>query len=191
MKIGIFGGTFNPLHNGHIALAKAFLNQAHLDEVWFVVSPQNPFKRNDALLDDNIRLKMVGEALKDEPKLIVSDIEFHLPKPSYMYLTLRRLKVLYPQNAFTLLIGGDNWKAFGRWKNSDEIVENYQIAVYPRRNDDINAEALSSNVKLLKTPLLDISSTQIRQLVHDGKSVSALVPPSIASFISRHHLYQE
>ena len=132
LRIGIFGGTFNPLHNGHVALAKAFLRQAGLDEVWFVVSPQNPFKKNDALLDDSLRLEMVRRAVADIPGMRVSDVEFHLPKPSYMYLTLRHLSAAHPDCTFTLLIGGDNWAAFDRWANADEILATYDIAVYPR-----------------------------------------------------------
>lgn len=187
--IGIYGGTFNPLHNGHIALAKAFLQQASLDEVWFVVSPQNPFKVNQELLDDNLRLEMVREALKEEPRLKVSDVEFHLSKPSYMYRTLRHLSSTYPNYRFTLLIGGDNWRAFDRWKNSDEIVKNFKIAVYPRRVDNIDATRLPANVSVIDMPLLDISSTDIRNRVHSGQPYRSLVPSKIADFIEKHHLY--
>ena len=189
-SIGIYGGTFNPLHNGHIALAKAFLQQAGLDEVWFVVSPQNPFKVNDTLLDDDIRLQMVRTALHGEPKLKVSDVEYHLPKPSYMYRTLRHLSTEHPDYKFTLLIGGDNWEAFDRWKNADEIIENYRIAVYPRRGDNIDVSALPHTVMLLDTPLIDISSTEIRQRVSDGQPINSLVPQEIAAFIEKHHLYK-
>lgn len=187
--IGIYGGTFNPLHNGHIALAKAFLQQASLDEVWFVVSPQNPFKVNQELLDDNLRLEMVREALKEEPRLKVSDVEFHLSKPSYMYRTLRHLSSTYPNYRFTLLIGGDNWRAFDRWKNSDEIVKSFKIAVYPRRGDNIDATRLPANVSVIDMPLLDISSTDIRNRVHSGQPYRSLVPSKIADFIEKHHLY--
>ena len=183
-RIGIYGGTFNPLHNGHIALAKAFLAQAGLDEVWFVVSPQNPFKKNDVLLDDNLRLEMVEGALNGEERMKVSDVEFHLPKPSYMYITLRHLAKEYPESTFTLLIGGDNWTAFDRWAHADEI------AVYPRREDNIEASTLPENVFLLDTPLIDISSTEIRQRVHDGQPIDNLVPPKIAEFIGKYNLYK-
>lgn len=189
-RIGIYGGTFNPLHNGHIALAKAFLAQAGLDEVWFVVSPQNPFKKNDVLLDDNLRLEMVEGALNGEERMKVSDVEFQLPKPSYMYITLRHLAKEYPENTFTLLIGGDNWTAFDRWAHADEIRQNYKIAVYPRREDNIDASTLPENVFLLDTPLIDISSTEIRQRVHDGQPIDNLVPPKIAEFIGKYNLYE-
>ena len=189
-RIGIYGGTFNPLHNGHIALAKAFLAQAGLDEVWFVVSPQNPFKKNDVLLDDNLRLEMVEGALNGEERMKVSDVEFHLPKPSYMYITLRHLAKEYPESTFTLLIGGDNWTAFDRWAHADERRQNYKIAVYPRREDNIEASTLPENVFLLDTPLIDISSTKIRQRVHDGQPIDNLVPPKIAEFIGKYNLYK-
>lgn len=189
MNVGIYGGTFNPLHNGHIALAKAFLKQCGLDEVWFVVSPQNPFKISNVLLDDNLRLQMVREALKNEPGLKVSDVEFHLPKPSYMYRTLRYLSAEYPGVGFTLLIGGDNWKAFDRWKNADEIVGNYRIAVYPRSGDEIDESQLPDNVVLLKMPLLNISSTEIRQKIRNHRSISGLVPLETERFIARYKCY--
>lgn len=188
-NIGIYGGTFNPLHNGHVALAKSFLEQAGLDEVWFVVSPQNPFKKNDVLLDDAMRLRMVTDALKGEDRLKVSDVEFHLPKPSYMYITLRHLSKEYPSCSFTLLIGGDNWTAFDRWRNADEIMKNHKIAIYPRLGDDIDAASLPENVMLLDTPLINISSTEIRQKVHNHEPIDGLVPPSVAEFIAANHCY--
>lgn len=188
-NIGIYGGTFNPLHNGHMALARAFLEQGGLDEVWFVVSPQSPFKKNDVLLDDELRLKMVTDALREERQLKVCDVEFHLPKPSYMYNTLRHLSSEYPSCKFTLLIGGDNWAAFDRWRNADEILKNYRIAVYPRLGDDIDSATLPSNVMLLNTPLINISSTEIRLKVHNHEPVDALVPPSVADFIVENHCY--
>lgn len=189
MNIGVYGGTFNPLHNGHIALAKAFLSQARLDEVWFVVSPQNPFKANDILLDDNLRLLMVKEALKDEQRLMACDVEFGLPKPSYMYLTLRHLREKYPDYSFTLLIGGDNWAAFDRWRNADEIIRNHSIAIYPREGDDIDTSSLPPNAMLLQVPLLNISSTEVRRRVHDHQPIDNLVPPSVARIIAERGCY--
>lgn len=191
MKIGIYGGTFSPLHNGHIALAKAFLKQARLDEVWFVVSPQNPFKKDETLVDDNLRLQMVAEALQGEESLKASDVEFHMPRPSYMCNTLRHLRATYPANTFVLLIGGDNWKAFDRWKNYQEILANHTVVVYPRRGDEIEAAGLPEGVKLLDAPLLDVSSTLIRQKVQRGEPVDGLVPASVDKFIREHELYRQ
>lgn len=190
LSIGIYGGTFDPPHNGHVALAKAFLSQVKLDEVWLVVSPQNPFKTDKQLLDDHLRLAMVREAIKGERGLKVSDVEFSLPKPSYMYRTLRHLSEEYPNNKFTLLIGGDNWEAFDKWKNADEIVQNYDIVIYPRRNEKFTADSLPPHVTLLDTPLLDISSTEIRQRIHDGLPINDLVPSNTARFIEEHELYR-
>lgn len=190
LRIGIFGGTFNPLHNGHVALAKAFLRQAGLDEVWFVVSPQNPFKKNDALLADSLRLEMVRRAVADIPRMRVSDVEFHLPKPSYMYLTLRHLSAAHPDCTFTLLIGGDNWAAFDRWANADEILANYDIVVYPRSGEVIDPATLPANVRILDTQLIDISSTAIRRRIAMGLSITDLVPPAISALIAEKGLYK-
>lgn len=191
LSIGIYGGTFDPPHNGHIALARAFLSQVNLDEVWFVVSPQNPFKTDKQLLDDRLRLSMVKEAIIGERGLKVSDVEFSLPRPSYMYRTLRFLSEKYSRYKFTLLIGGDNWEAFDKWKNADEIIENYQIVIYPRRNEKFTTDSLPPHVTLLDTPLLDISSTEIRQRIHDGLSIDDLVPSNTARFIEEHNLYRQ
>ena len=190
LRIGIFGGTFNPLHNGHVALAKAFLRQAGLDEVWFVVSPQNPFKKNDALLADSLRLEMVRRAVADIPGMRVSDVEFHLPRPSFMYVTLKHLRKVYPHCTFTLLIGGDNWAAFDRWANADEILANYDIVVYPRSGEVIDPATLPANVRILNTQLIDISSTAIRRRIAMGLPITDLVPPAISAFIAEKGLYK-
>ena len=185
--IGIYGGSFNPIHNGHIALARSFLTKAALDEVWFIVSPQNPFKVNDTLLDDRKRFLMVEEALKGEPGLVASDYEFHLPRPSYMWNTLQSLSRSYPQHTFTLLIGGDNWAAFDRWYHADDILRTYRIAVYPRRGDTIRQADLPDNVMLLDTELIDISSTEIRQRIAEGLPIDSLVPERIEKKIRREY----
>ena len=189
LRIGIFGGTFNPLHNGHVALAKAFLRQAGLDEVWFVVSPQNPFKKNDALLADSLRLEMVRKAVADIPGMRVSDVEFHLPKPSYMYLTLRHLRAAHPDCTFTLLIGGDNWERFPLWYRADDIVRDYNIVVYPRTGSDIDERRLPPTVRIVRTRRINISSTMIRQRIALGQTLSRLMPKAVADFIVQHRLY--
>ncbi|WP_455093485.1 nicotinate (nicotinamide) nucleotide adenylyltransferase [Prevotella histicola] len=186
-KIGIFGGSFNPIHNGHIALAKAFLKEEKLDEVWFMVSPQNPFKVNQHLLSDHLRLEMVRKALGNEPQLIVSDYEFHLPRPSYTWLTLQHLKEDYPQDNFTLLVGGDNWAAFDRWYHADDILSNYQIVVFPRRGENESTVNLTQGVHFLNAPLIDISSTEIRRYVQEGRDISAFIPASIQDDVLRYY----
>lgn len=189
IRTGIYGGSFNPIHNGHIALAKAFLRQAALDEVWFVVSPQNPFKVNDHLLDDRWRLRLTEEALQGETNLIASDYEFHLSKPSYMWHTLQHMSHDYPDRKFTLLIGGDNWTTFRRWYHADDILSHYSLAVYPRKDNPIDVATLPSNVQLIQAELLDISSTEIRQRIASRQDISQLVPPRVAELITSHRLY--
>lgn len=189
IKTGIYGGSFNPIHNGHIALAKAFLRQAALDEVWFVVSPQNPFKVNDHLLDDRWRLRLTKAALQGETRLMASDYEFHLPKPSYMWHTLQSMSREYPDREFTLLIGGDNWTTFHRWYHADDILSHYSLAVYPRKDNPIDTSTLPPNVQLINAELLDISSTEVRHRITKGQDISHLVPPRVAELITKNHLY--
>ena len=180
-SIGIFGGSFNPIHNGHIALAKAFLEEENLDEVWFMVSPQNPFKVNQQLLADHLRLDLVHKATADNPHFKASDYEFQLPKPSYTWNTLQHLSKDFPTYRFTLLVGGDNWEAFDRWYHADDILANYNIVVYPRRGQRVEIASLPANVSLLQTPLIDISSTDIRYRVECKEDISEFVPAEIVS----------
>ena len=181
IRTGIYGGSFNPIHNGHIALARQFLQALGLDEVWFVVSPQNPFKANYKLLDDNKRLEMVRKALGDDPHMKVCDAEFHLPKPSYMWNTLQWLTEKHPDREFTLLIGGDNWTSFSHWYHAKDIMDHYPIAIYPRQGQQIDTRTLPKNVTLLETELLDISSTEIRTRIKEGKTIDTMVPKAIAT----------
>ncbi len=180
MKIGIFGGSFNPIHNGHIALAKKIKEFAKLDEIWFVVSPHNPLKDTDGLLSDELRLKMVRMALEGEDGLVASDYEFHLPRPSYMANTLRNLHNDYPDYEFTLVIGADNWLCFDKWCEHEFILNNFNIAIYSREDYDINAKELPNNVQLVNTGLYNISSTQIRRLIEKGEDFSNLIPVCVA-----------
>jgi len=190
IKTGIYGGSFNPIHNGHIRLAKQLLRQAGLDEVWFVVSPQNPLKQHADLLDDHLRLEMVRRALEGMDGLVASDYEFHLPRPSYMWHTLQHLSVDYPERSFTLLIGGDNWERFGQWYEHDKILEHYPIAIYPRSTNIIDESSLPPTVRLLHTKLIDISSTQIRERIRNGKGIRRLVPRCVADYIQENNLYK-
>lgn len=203
MNIGLFGGSFNPIHNGHVRLAKALLQEAGLDEVWFMVSPQNPFKQNQQLLDDNKRFRLVQIALKDEPHLKACDFEFNLPKPSYTWNTLQALQEAYPEDQFTILIGGDNWAAFDKWYRYEDILHHYPIVVYPREGSEVKVLGFKypptpnpqhptpvPNIKIVKTPLINISSTQIRQRIQAGKSVRGLVPTGVAMVLEQEHLYR-
>ena len=177
-SVGIFGGSFNPIHTGHIALAKSLCEKAGLDEVWFMVSPMNPFKKAATdLLDDQLRLEMVKKALEGEPQLQACDYEFHLPKPSYTWHTLQAISKDYPDIRFTLLIGGDNWAAFDKWYHHDDILAHYPIVVYPRKSSDIGE--VPEGVTIVETPLLNISSTEIRHHIAKGESIHGMVPESI------------
>lgn len=188
-KVGIFGGSFNPIHTGHIALAKSLCQQAGLDEVWLMVSPMNPFKKEATdLLTDKLRLEMAEQAVADEPKLKACDYEFHMPKPSYTWHTLQALSQDFPNVDFTLLIGGDNWVSFDKWFHHEDILSHYPIVVYPRKGCDIGK--VPSGVTIVETPLLNISSTEIRQRIKEGKSIHGMVPDSIEPLAMQYYSNQ-
>jgi nicotinate-nucleotide adenylyltransferase len=189
VKIGLFGGTFNPIHFGHIRLARQLLQIAGLDEVWFMVTPQNPFKVNHELLWDRTRYRMVEMALQRYKHLIASDYEFRLPKPSFTWNTLEALKKDYPDHAFTLLIGGDNWESFPKWYRAADILATHDIVVYPRSGSTIDKKNLPPRVHVVETDLIPISSTLVRQRVAAGKSIRRLVPKAVADYISQEQLY--
>lgn len=186
LRTGIFGGSFNPIHTGHIALAQQILKEAALDEIWFVVSPLNPFKTNNSdLLADDLRLELTRKALQGEPHLVASDYEFRLPKPSYTWNTLKHLAADYPDRQFVLIIGADNWLAFDRWAESEYILDHHEIAVYPRKGFPIDEASMVSNVRLVNARLYPISSTDIRQRVRNGQPIENLVPKNVHDAIVR------
>lgn len=187
IKTGIYGGSFNPIHNGHIAIARKMTELAGLDEVWLVVSPQNPLKERGDLLDDRLRLEMTRMALAPYPKLKASDFEFALPRPSYMWNTLQALSAAHPDREFTLLIGADNWEVFSRWYHYEDIIAHYPIAIYPRTGSPIDTDTLPPSVHLYDTGLYDISSTEVREKVARGEDVSQLVPKEILKDVNLHY----
>lgn len=189
VRTGIFGGSFNPVHNGHVSLARQLLTTAGLDEIWFVVSPQNPLKPLTGLIDDMKRLQMVRMALHNEPNLVACDYEFSLPKPSYMWHTLQSMDMDYPEREFVLLIGADNWTCFDRWFAWKKILDNHAVVIYPRNGSHIEEDNLPANVRLAHTDLFDISSTEIRRKIKNGESIDGLVKPQIAEFILSEKLY--
>lgn len=179
IRTGIYGGSFNPIHNGHIAIARAMTTRAGLDEVWLVVSPQNPLKPAGSLLADEKRLLMAQTAVSGISGVTATDYEFRLPRPSYMWNTLQSLSRDFPERDFTLLIGADNWVVFHRWYRADDIIAHYPIAIYPRTGYPIDTASLPPNVKLIDTGLYDISSTQVRELIARGGDITGLVPDSV------------
>ena len=169
MNIGIFGGSFNPIHTGHIRLARALLRKGLLDELWLMVSPLNPLKQGrQDILDDEARLELVRLATIHDTNIRACDLEMHMPRPSYMVRTLEALRSRYPQHRFTLVIGSDNWLRFPQWRESDEILHHHPILIYPRPGYEVDATTLPPSVRLVNTPLLDISSTEIREAIALG-----------------------
>lgn len=185
IKTGIYGGSFNPIHNGHIALARHLLQEAELDEIWFVVSPQNPFKVQQQLLADDKRLLLVRQALAPYPQLVASDFEFSLPRPSYMWHTLQGMSAQWPDRELHLIIGADNWLCFDRWYHADDIRRTYPIIIYPRQGYDITPANLPQGVRLVNTPLYNVSSTEIRADIAAGRDVSGKVPSTILSEVEK------
>ena len=183
MKIGLFGGSFNPIHNAHVKLASTICKEAGLDEVWFLVTPHNPLKQQEELMDEKDRLAMVRLALEKEPNLKASDYEFHLERPSYTWNTIQHLSEDYPENEFYIIIGGDNWQIFHHWAHHEEILRDYHIIVYPRKDCTIDTTSLPHSVSIVKMPEMDISSTMIRQLLRNGKDISPYFCPKVAQYL--------
>lgn len=188
MRTGIFGGSFNPIHIGHLALANYLCENGYVDELWFLVSPQNPFKQNQTLLADSLRLKLVQAAIKDYPRFRASDFEFALPRPSYTVTTLRKLSETYQDRDFRLIVGADNWVSFDRWKSPEEIISEYHVLVYPRYGYDI-PEQLPWNVEVVDSPVMEVSSTFIRESMAQGKDVRYFLHSSVYDIIKRERLY--
>lgn len=189
IRTGVFGGSFNPIHNGHIALALQLLKEGGLEEIWFMVSPQNPLKTRSSLLDDATRLRLVRAALEDYPQLKACDYESHMPVPSYTYDTLLSMGADFPDRELVLLMGADNWKNFHRWYRNKDIVDNYNIIIYPREGAVVDPITLPRNARLVDTPLYNISSTDIRRRIKEGQDISSLVPLQVATIIAEEGLY--
>ncbi len=189
LRTGIFGGSFNPIHIGHLALANYLCENDYIDELWFLVSPQNPFKQNEKLLDDKTRLRMVNAAVRGYGRFYVSDFEFSLPKPSYTINTLNKLSETYTDRNFYLIIGADNWAAFDRWKSPEEIISKHHVLVYPRLGYDI-PEMLPQNVRAVDSPLIEVSSTFIRESISQGKDVRYFLHPAVYEIIEKESLYR-
>ncbi len=190
-KTGLFFGSFNPIHNGHLIIANQMLENSDLDEIWFVVSPHNPLKEKKTLLDDNHRLALVKIAIEDNLRFKACDIEFKMPLPSYTIHTLITLEEKYPKNAFVLIIGSDNLNSIEKWFNYEQILSNYSLYVYPRPNYTGCQYKTHPSVKWVDSPLIEISSSYIRESVKNSKSIKYLVPEKVMDYITEMHFYEK
>ena len=189
-KIGLFFGSFNPVHNGHLMLANYIVEYTDLDSVWFVVSPHNPFKDKKSLLDDHHRRDMLELAVKNDERFEVCDIEFYMPKPSYTIDTLVRLSERYPNTDFYLICGMDNLTNFHKWKNYQVILDNYRLLVYPRKGYDGGDMLNHKSIQLINAPEIEISSTFIRKAVAEGKDVRYFMPSESYKYMSDMNFYK-
>ena len=189
MRIGLFFGSFNPIHIGHLIIANTLATSTDLEQVWFVVSPHNPFKKVKSLLHEFDRLDMVERAIADNSRLKATNIEFSMPKPSYTIDTLVRLSEKYPQHTFRLIMGEDNLEQFANWKNHDRILEYYGLYVYPRPQSKESAFKTHPNVQVIAAPLLDISATFIRESIRANRSIRYMVPEVVEEMIERKKFY--
>lgn len=190
-KVGLYFGSFNPIHIGHLIIANHILQTTPLGEIWFVVSPNNPFKEKKSLLNEHQRFYMVKLAIEDNPLFKVSDIEFNLPQPSYTITTMLALEGKYPTKEFALIMGEDNLRGLHKWKNYEQLLSNYQFYVYPRPGYACETTELNKNIHFLESaPLLELSASHIRQLIKEGKSIQYLVPQAVADYIDKFMLYK-
>lgn len=189
MKIGLYFGSFNPIHIGHLIIANQIANNIDLDQVWFVISPQNPLKTNNTLLNKYHRKYLIDVAIDGEKKLRSSTIEFSLPIPSFTINTLTYLKEKYPDSTFSIIMGSDSLQNITKWKNYETLIKDYQILVY-ERPEFLIKNNFGENIIPLKAPLLDISSTKIRDMIKAGKSIKFLVPDVVKEEIEKNHYYK-
>ena len=191
-RIGIFGGSFNPIHVGHALIASYIVENSDIDTLWLMVSPQNPLKENSSLASDYHRLRMTELVSRRIENVITSAFEFDLPKPSYTIDTLNALQAKFPDDEFYLVIGADNWCVFDRWKAGEEIITKHRVLIYPRRGYDIVIpEKYSDRVSVVEAPLIEVSSTQVRERLSQLKSVSFYVPEAVERYIIENNLYMK
>lgn len=193
MKIGLYFGTFNPIHVGHLIIANHMAEHSDLDQVWMVVTPHNPLKKKNTLLNDFHRLQMVHLATEDFPKLKPSDIEFKLSQPNYTVNTLLHLEEKFPNHEFSLIMGEDNLKSLHKWKNYEVILQNHDIYVYPRISSEVDNLELKNHPKihLIDAPVVEISSTFIRNNIKAGKNIQPLLPSKVWTYIDHNNFYKK
>ena len=187
--IAIFGGSFNPIHNGHIGLAQWIVANGYADKVWLMVSPRNPLKAAPDLADEQLRLRWAEIACKEIENVEACDFEFSLPRPSYTWQTLTALRKAYPHEDFALIIGADNWLCFNRWMRHEWILQNFPLLIYPRQDCDILQQSLPQNTTLMSAPLFPFSSTTIRRRLQKGIDVSGMLPARVLEDIKKHKAY--
>jgi nicotinate-nucleotide adenylyltransferase len=189
MHIGLYFGSFNPIHTGHLIIANHIIANTEIDKVWFVVSPHNPLKEAHSLLNEYDRLHLVNLAIEDNPKFRASNVEFHLPKPSYTIDTLTYLAEKFPLERFSIIMGSDSFQNIHRWKNFEQLTSRYTFIVYNRPGFEVK-ETHGADLTILKAPLLDISATYIRTEVKEKRSIRYIVPDAVREYIEGHHYYQ-
>jgi nicotinate-nucleotide adenylyltransferase len=189
MKVGLFFGSFNPVHYGHLSIARFLKEHETFDQIWFVVSPNNPLKSKEELIHESHRLNMVQLAIRDYPYLQACDVEFSLPIPSYTIETLNHLEKKYPAYTFNLILGADNMENFHLWKSYEDILQRYKIYVYPRSNNNDVMMLKHSNIIFVNAPLLPVSATEIRTLLQQKKPVAEYLPPEVVRYIEENDLY--
>ncbi|RQP10028.1 MAG: nicotinate-nucleotide adenylyltransferase [Chryseobacterium sp.] len=192
-KTGLFFGSFNPIHIGHLILANYILELSDMEELWFVVSPQNPLKEKKSLLKDYNRLEMVNLAIGNYPRMRASDVEFSLPRPSYTVDTLAYLKEKHPQHSFSLIMGEDNLASLRKWKNYEQLIARHQIIVYPRIFTDVDKAIpylQHKNIQQVKAPVIELSATEIRQMIRNGQNVRPMLPPEVFDYLDSSNFYK-
>ena len=187
---GLYFGSFNPIHNGHLMLANYLVENSGLDALWFVISPQNPFKTKESLLPDYQRLELVNRAIEGYQKFAACDIEFSMPKPSYTIDTLTYLKEKYPKREFALIMGSDNLERLDRWKNYEQIINYHKIIVFPRNGSDGGALRSHPNIKIVNTPIIEVSSTFIRDSIREGKDVRFFMPERVFEYVDEMNFWK-
>lgn len=192
MKVGLYFGSFNPIHVGHLVIANHLAEYSDLDQIWFVVTPHNPFKKKSSLLDNYQRLEMVYLATKNYIKLKPSDIEFNLPQPNYTVNTLAHLQEKYPDKEFSLIMGEDNLKGFHKWKNYNVILENHHIYVYPRISNSKIETQFNKHDKIhfVDAPIMQLSSTFIRKAIKEGKNIKPMLPTHVWEYLDEMNFYK-
>lgn len=190
-EIGIFSGSFNPIHNGHLIMANYMCEFTTLDEVWLIVTPHNPLKSRHDMLDEQDRLKMVELAVNKYYNIKASDVELHMKRPSFTINTLEKLSQEHPDCNFSLIIGADNWSFFDKWKDFEKIIDNYKILIYPRHSFEfVVPESLNETIKIVNAPIVEISSTFIRVSIKEGKNIRAFLPPEVYEFVESNSFYR-